>query len=260
MTRLRIHARSWLLPAALMLALPFLLIACGSDDDPSGQQSGGAEAAELGGYDGGQTGIWVNGSGQVTTVPDVATIRGGVNVTRKTVSEAHREAAQQINALMQALTDRGIAERDIQTTRYNIYPEYQYDHEKDKNELVGYTVSNEISVAVKDLDQVGLIIDDIVAAGGDDTVFNGVSFSLSDAKPLEDEARKLAVQDLIDKATQLAEDAGVSLGDLIYINESSPSSPRTYSEDAMMADAGVAAISPGDFNVTVWLQGVFKIE
>ena len=79
-----------------------------------------------------------------------------------------------MNALMQALAGRGIAERDIQTTRFNIYPQYQYDRESDKNELVGYTVSNEISVTVRNLDQVGALIDDMVSAGGDDTVFSGV--------------------------------------------------------------------------------------
>ena len=263
MDRLRTYARKWILAGWLLLALPILIIACGGDDDPGRQQNGTLAATEIGGYggslDASQSGIWVNGSGQVTTVPDVATIRGGVNVTRETVSEAHREAAQQMNALMQALAERGIAERDIQTTRFNIYPQYQYDREADKNELVGYTVSNEISVTVRDLEQVGALIDDMVSAGGDDTVFSGVSFSVSDTKPLEEEARKLAVQDLIDKATQLADSAGVTLGDLVYINESSRGSPRTFAAEAMV-DSAAAPISAGEFNVVVWVQGVFEIE
>ena len=265
MNRLRMHAWKGILLAAVLLAMPLLIIACGSGDDvPTAQapvEQTDTRLGVYGDYPGvSQAGIWVNGSGQVTTTPDIATIRGGVNVIRETVGEAHREAAQQMNAMMQALTARGIAESDIQTTRYNIYPEYQYDRESEKNELVGYRVSNEVSVTVKALDQVGMIIDDMVTAGGDDTVFNGVSFSLSDAKPLEEEARKLAVQDLIDKATQLADNAGVSLGDLIYISESSRGSPRTVSEAAMMADAAAAPISPGEFNVVVSLQGVFDIE
>ena len=263
MDRLKTHASKGIWVAWLLLALPLLVIACGGDDDPSSQQTGDLAAAEIGAYgstlDASQSGIWVNGSGQVTTVPDVATIRGGVNVTRETVSEAHREAAQQMNALMRALADRGIAERDIQTTRFNIYPQYQYDRETDESELVGYTVSNEISVTVRDLEQVGALIDDMVSAGGDDTVFSGVSFSVSDAKPLEEEARKLAVEDLIDKATQLADSAGVTLGDLVYINESSRGSPRTFAAEAM-ADSAAAPISAGEFNVVVWVQGVFEIE
>lgn len=266
MNKLGTHTAKGIMLAAVLVALPLLIIGCGADEDGPGTQDQVEQAAtRLGAYSDyagvSQTGIWVNGSGQVATAPDVATIRGGVNVTRETVSQAHREATERMNALMQALTERGIAESDIQTTSYNIYPEYEYNRTTEESELVGYRVSNEISVTVKDLDQVGVLIDDMVTAGGDDTVFHGVSFGLSDSKPLEVEARKLAVEDLIDKATQLADSAGVSLGDLVYLNEQSRGSPRTFAvAEAMMADASVTPISPGEFNVVINVTGWFDIE
>ena len=265
MNRLRRHTAKGILLTAVLVALPLLIVACGTDEDGPGTQDQVEQAAtRLGAYSDyigvSQTGIWVNGSGQVTTVPDVATIRGGVNVTRETVSQAHREAAERMNALMQALTERGIAESDIQTASYNIYPKYEYNRTTEEDELVGYRVSNEILVTVKDLDQVGTLIDDMVTTGGDDTVFHGVTFGLSDSKPLEVEARKLAVEDLVDKATQLADSAGVSLGDLVYLNEQSRGSPRTYASEAMMADAYVTPISPGEFNVVINVTGWFDIE
>ena len=76
-------------------------------------------------------------------------------------------AAEAMDALMKALTARGIEERDIQTTRFSIYPEYQYDRDKDRSELVGYRVNNQISVTIRNLDQVGMVIDDMLEAGGE---------------------------------------------------------------------------------------------
>ena len=260
MNRLRTHTGKSILFAALLLALPLLIIACDSDDD-SDKPLQVEKAAALGSYAaGGEAGIRTTGSGQVSTAPDVATIRGGVNVTRETVSEAHSQAAELMDALLLALTQRGIAESDVQTTRYNIYPDYQYDRETERNELVGYRVSNEISVTVTDLDLVGALIDDMAEAGGDDTVFHGVSFGVSDPKPLEVEARKLAVEDLVDKASQLAQNAGVTLGDLVYLDESSFGSPRVFAESLAMADDSSTAIRPGELDVVINVTGVFDFE
>ncbi len=263
MNRLRAHTWKGILLAAVLLALPLLLIACGSDDDDGSKrvEQSAAGAAAYGDYSGvGQSGIRANGSGQVAAAPDIATIRGGVNVTRATVAQALSEAAELMDTLLQALIQRRVAERDIQTTSYNIYPEYRYDHEADMNELVGYRVSNEVSVTVKDLGQVGALIDDMARAGGNDTVFHGVSFGLSDPKPLEVEARQLAVEDLIDKAEQLADNAGVTLGDLIYLDESSRATPRLYAESAAMMDGSFTPIQPGALDVVINVTGVFGIE
>lgn len=268
MNSLRTHTGKGILLAAVLLALPLLIIACRSDDDPSAQERVEQAGAALGGFGGlfggyGQPGIWVNGSGKVTTEPDMATIWGGINATRDTVSEAHREAAELMNALLQSLTERGIAEDEIETTRYDISPEQRQDPETYEYETIGYTVSNEISVTVKDLDQVGFIIDDMVAAGGDDTVFRSVRFGVSDSRPLEVEARKLAVEDLIAKATQLADSAGVTLGDLVNLVEESSTSPLTFGigagGDAMEASS-FTSISPGEFGVVIDVAGVFDIE
>ncbi len=70
--------------------------------------------------------------------------------------------------------------------------------------MVGYRVNNQISVTIRNLDQVGMVIDDMVEAGGDLARFNGIHFGLDDSKPLEVEARKLAVEDMTAKAMQLA--------------------------------------------------------
>ena len=244
MNRLWTYINRNILPAALagMLALFLIASACTSNDTPA--QPPDESAAQImrieervnqaltkmeGSYqasNGKQSGIWVSGVGRMTAAPDIATINGGVEAVAKTVSEARGMAAEAMDALMKALTARGIEERDIQTTRFSIYPEYQYDRDKDRSELVGYRVNNQISVTIRNLDQVGMVIDDMVEAGGDLARFNGIHFGLDDSKPLEVEARKLAVEDMTAKAMQLADNAGVSLGDLVFISESVGASPR----------------------------------
>ena len=72
-----------------------------------------------------------------------------------------------------------------------------------------------------------MVIDDMVEAGGDLARFNGIHFGLDDSKPLEVEVRKLAVEDMTAKAMQLADNAGVSLGDLVFISESVGASPKS---------------------------------
>ena len=284
MNRLWTYINRNILPAALagMLALFLIASACTSNDTPA--QPPDESAAQVmrieervdqaltkmeGSYqasNGKQSGIWVTGVGQMTAAPDIATINGGVEAVAKTVSEARGMAAEAMDALMKALTARGIEERDIQTTRFSIYPEYQYDRDKDRSELVGYRVNNQISVTIRNLDQVGMVIDDMVEAGGDLARFNGIHFGLDDSKPLEVEARKLAVEDMTAKAMQLADNAGVSLGDLVFISESVGASPRVddfleYATfEAEQSSAVDTPISGGELSVTITVQGVFNME
>ena len=182
-----------------MLALFLAASACNSaDTDTQPPQDNSAQITRIeervdqalskleGSYqasDSKQSGIWVTGMGQVTSAPDIATLNGGVEAVAETVAEARRNAAQAMEAMMQALAARGVEERDIQTTGFNIRSEYQYDRDKDRNELVGYRVSNQISVKVRNLEQVGTTIDDMVEAGGDLARFNGISFGLDDPSP-----------------------------------------------------------------------------
>ena len=284
MNRLWTYINRNILPAALagMLALFLIATACTSNDTPA--QPPEASAAQVmrieervdqvltkmeGSYqasNGKQSGIWVTGVGRMTAAPDIATINGGVEAVAKTVSEARGMAAEAMDAFMKALTARGIEERDIQTTRFSIYPEYQYDRDKDRSELVGYRVNNQISVTIRNLDQVGMVIDDMVEAGGDLARFNGIHFGLDDSKPLEVEARKLAVEDMTGKAMQLADNAGASLGDLVFISESVGASPRVDDSleyatlKAVQSSAVGTPISGGELSVTITVQGVFNME
>lgn len=205
-------------------------------------------------------GISVSGRGEVLGTPDTLTITLGVAVLRPDVSTATGDAADLAERLIAALTNRGVAEQDIQTANYSIYPEYDWSNNEQR--LVGYRVNNTVTAKIRDLDKAGEIIDAATAAGGDDVVVNGLNFSLEDNDELIVAAREAAWQDALTKAQQLASLSGTTLGSPLSISESfSSQSPPIYYERAeAAADAAFTPIQPGQETVTVNLQVRFGIE
>ena len=129
--------------------------------------------------------------------------------------------------------------------------------------IVGYTVTNQLSVQVRDLDSVGGIIDEVTEAGGDLIRFQGVNFTIEDTEELQDQARAAAVVDLTKKATRIAGLAGVELGRLVFITEtSSPTvTPQAVAERVdFAASAAPTQILAGELNVVVTLQAAFDIR
>ncbi len=208
------------------------------------------------------TGIWVTGEGSVSVVPDIAILTVGVEARADTVEEALEEASEAMNAIMEALLDNGVAEEDIQTRWFSIYPVTRWinGHEV----LLGYRVSNTATVTIRDMDNVGLIIDEVAEAGGDLTRINGISFTVDDPDSYYDQAREEAILDAIAKAQQMASLTGVELGDPIYITELNYYTPYPYYWDygyALNMEAGYSTpISPGQTDISVMVQIVFSID
>ena len=212
-----------------------------------------------------QAGIWVSGLGTVTLEPDIAFITLGVEAKATTVKQANAQAATAMDAIFAVLRARGVEDKDIRTTYYNIQPQYQYPRDESPK-LVGYTVTNQVSVKLRDLDSIGEVIDEVATAGGDNTRINGISFTIDDDSEARVQARELAVKDAIAKAEQFAALTGVTLGNLMYISESGGG---VYTERALKIDvayapeAGVAPptpISGGELDVRISVQAVFGIE
>ncbi len=154
---------------------------------------------------------------------------------------------------------RGVAEGDIQTANYSIWP--QYDYRNDTQVLRGYQVDNSLVVKIRDLDRAGEIIDAASEAGGDAARINGLRFALEDNAALLIAAREAAWQDALAKAQQLADLAGVGLAAPVRIaeNVSAPPIAIPY-ERAMAADAGFTTpIEAGESQVTVTVSVTFGI-
>jgi len=209
-----------------------------------------------------QEGIWVSGEGKVTVTPDIASLWLGIEAKADTVAEAQSQATEAMNSVMAALVDSGVDEKDIQTQYFSIYPVISWDKDTGEETAAGYEVTNMVTVKIREIDNIGAIIDAVAVAGGDYTRISNISFSVDDPTPYYDEARQEAMADARDKAEQLAELAGVTLGEPTYISEWA-SYPVDYREMAMTAPVPVedytTSISPGEMELTLTVQLAYAI-
>jgi uncharacterized protein len=201
--------------------------------------------------------ISVSGTGRVIVSPDVADLRLGVQVTRSTVKDARNVAAGQTAKVIAALKKLGISDRDLQTTGLSLQPNYTYPNSGTPR-LTGYTLSNGVSVTVRDLNKLGDAIDDGLAAGA--TTLDSVSFRVDDPAKAQDEARKQAMAQAKAKAQTLASGAGVSINGVVSINETSAALPPPiyYSGDkfaaAMPDRATPVQVGTNDVLVTITVE------
>ena len=212
-----------------------------------------------------QTGIWVNGYGKVSATPDLANLSLGIEAQATTVSEARNQAAEAMDKVLATLKDSGIDEKDIRTSRFSIYPVRKWDRQTEEEKLVGFRVSNMVDAKIRELEKVGQIIDSVAEAGGDLTRIQGISFTVEDPTSYYNEARGKAFADAKAKAQQLASLAGITLGKVTYITESSGYySPRmempVMVEKALGAPAPITPISPGEQEISVSVQVGYAIE
>jgi hypothetical protein len=171
--------------------------------------------------------VTVLGQGTVSLQPDTATIQIGISVQQATLDESLDEANATMSAILTSLTDLGIAGEDIQTTAFNVYAVRDYATESTTTlpPVIGYNVSNQVSVTVRDLewesgmpsDRVGQVIGAAVEAGANDIY--GISFSVEDAAEFESQARALAVENAGERAAELAVSAGKEVGEVIAMAE-----------------------------------------
>ena len=254
----------------VLSAVVGLAAACGSDTGGTGVGEGGdgpavQSSAMLGSSD--PSGIQVWGRGTVAIEPDIALLSLGVEARGDSVEAARSQASTSMTAILEALRARGIADQDIQTSNFNISPEYSYQEtfidniRQSERVLVGYLVTNTVNVRIGDLDIVGVTVDDVAQAGGDATRIQSLRFSLDDPSDAREQAREQAVKDAIDKADQLASVAGVSRGSLLSINESSGGVPvaRNFAASAL-ADFESTPIASGELEVVIDVQAVFQID
>lgn len=202
----------------------------------------------------------VNGTGRVNAVPDVADVNIGVFEQAKEAAAASQQAADSMDAVVQALLGLGIDEKDIQTTSISLNARYDWNMEP--AQVVGWEARNMVNVTVRDIEAVGDVVDAAVAAGANQV--NGISFRVEDPTEAQSLARTAAVDDARAKADQLAADAGVEIVGIVSITESGGQQPQPIymarQEMAFAADAGAATpVLPGEVELGVNVFIVYEI-
>ena len=216
-------------------------------------------------------GIRVSGTGTVSVEPDVAILQVGVEVFAGKVSTARSEASKAMDSVVSVLKKEGVEEKDIQTTRFNIYPRYDYEEVTINGKrigtqvLTGYTVNNTVKAKIYEIDKVGEIIDKGADAGGDYARINGVDFTVDDPTPYQTEIRKMAVEDAVGKAQEYALLTNVELCPVIELNEMTPGSVHSpyeadYGMRMMAAAPPTTSISAGQLEISLTVNTLFAIK
>jgi uncharacterized protein YggE len=206
--------------------------------------------------------ITVVGEGVVNIEPNVARTNIGVEVLRPTVEEAAAENAAIVEALLTTLRELGIADADIQTSGYNVYAERFGSGGLVSEEEVQYRVSNSVTVIIRDLDQVGEVLDAAIKAGANNIY--GVEFLLDDATVVRSEARALAVENAQATAEELATLNGVQVGKILAISEVVGGAGGFYNNSISnfqigMGGADRTPIQPGQLRLTMQLQLTYEL-
>ncbi|HEX5826409.1 MAG TPA: SIMPL domain-containing protein [Candidatus Limnocylindrales bacterium] len=204
--------------------------------------------------------VSVVGLGRVERAADVAHATFVAEGTRDTAAEARAVAAGAAAAVIEALAQAGVSRGDTRTAGIDVSP--NWDHEDGRPVRRGFTVTNRITTAIRDLEQVGTVLDAALEAGA--TGLDGVTFQLADPNADSAEARRLAVADARARAETIASAAGCSLGRLVGIAEAGapvplPRGPMRMAAMAEMAGAPPTPVLPGSVEVTVSVTAEWEL-
>jgi uncharacterized protein YggE len=195
--------------------------------------------------------VTVNSEGSIKVTPDAVRLNANVSVVAGSNKDALAKTSTSAAAVRAALTKSGIAKGDIATASITVYPEYNYTQDKG-SVLVGYRGSQSFVVTIKNAENAGVVVDAVIAAGGDDLQIQGVTPFVLDSSNSTESARANAVKNAKAKATSYAKLLGAKLGRVNYLVENS--SPVNYPPMMAMAksaDASATVVDLGQQDVTV---------
>jgi uncharacterized protein YggE len=201
--------------------------------------------------------ISVTGEATVQVAPDQAQIDGGVANDAKTAREASDANNAAMGKVLLALKGAGIDEKDFQTSRLSLQPQYA-PNRSGPSPIVGYRAANRVTIRVRDVAKVAGTIDVLVGAGAND--IGGINFMVSQASKLLDEAREQAISDARRKAQIYARAAGVTLGEPIAISEEGSPTPVFRSKVAGGFAASAAPIAQGEETLAVTVRVSWSIK
>lgn len=203
----------------------------------------------------------VEGQGKVTVVPDVAKVTLGIEESGSSLASIQKSVNQKSKSLVDSIKKLGIGEKDIKTTSYNVFPEYNYESRPQR--ITGYRVNITYEVTIKDFDKINDLVLRATETGAN--LVGNISFDVNEEtkKKKLDEAREEAVKEAKDKAQSLAQAAGVSLGKILNISEFpgfAPPTPFALKEGVGGTEPARPEITPGETEISVTVSLSFEIR
>lgn len=194
--------------------------------------------------------------------PDMATIGAGVTTEARTAVEAMQLNATQMRNVIDRLKALGIDEKDIQTSGINLNARYDYNRTDNRPVFRGYQVSNRVSVILRDIEEVGETLDELVAAGATD--LSGPNFSIEDDKSAKDTARKRAIERGQARAQEYASMLGFEGVRVLEISEAVTGrgpvpqmAAREVAEESIALTA--SPVQPGQVTTGVQIQITYEM-
>jgi uncharacterized protein len=202
--------------------------------------------------------ISVTGEANVSVPPDQAQIDGGVTSDAKTAREASDANNAAMGKVLLALKGAGIEEKDYQTSRLSLQPQYATSSKvSERAGIVGFRASNRVTVKIRDVTKVANVIDVLVGAGANE--IGGINFTVTQASKVLDEAREKAIADARRKAEIYAKAAGVTLGEPLGISEEGAPTPVFRGKMAAPMAAG-APVAQGEETLSVTVSVSWAIK
>jgi uncharacterized protein YggE len=205
----------------------------------------------------GQKLLSVSGSASAFVVPDTVSISLGVLTQAPSARETSDKNAVLMNAVISALKNQGLTDKEIQTSVFSIQPVYNYPNNGGAPTITGYSASNNVVVTTRMVDKVSDILDKAVAAGANQV--NGISFMVSEEKQkqIHDDLLAGAVKDARGKADKLAESLGVKITGVSSTSISEGGIPQPM---ALVIAEKAGPIQPGESQVSLSVQVTYIIE
>lgn len=219
----------------------------------------------------------VSGEGKVVAVPDVAELSFGVLTEGgKNLADLQKQNTEKINRVITFLKEQGIDAKDIKTQYYNISPRYQYFscppvpfplgvenfseiRPCPPSEIIGYSISQSVSLKVRELNKTGDILAGVVERGAN--TVSGPNFTIDDPIALQNEAREQAIKQAKDIAKSMAKAGGFRVGKLISIQEGFGGFPIPLQfEKVYGGGLGGPAIEPGSQEIAVNVTLIYEIR
>lgn len=204
--------------------------------------------------------VRVTGNGSASTTPDIATISIGVVSDGTTAAEALEKNTAAMSRVMVELTGQKIEAKDIQTTNFSVNPKLQYYKDGKPPTVDGYQVVNSVSVVVRDLDNLGNVLDQAVSSGSNQ--INGIAFGVDDPQEVEDKARADAMADAARKAALYAKSAKARLGKVMNITEGSITRPppSPIFARAARSEAAPVPVARGEQKISARVTVTYELK